>query len=182
MKTDSQLLADVQAEFDWDPSFDNRGVVVSVKKGVATLAGTVQSYADKYAAEKAAKSVAGVCGIANEIEVKLGSAQRPDKDIAEAATSALKANVSIPASDIKVVVSGGWVTLEGKVAHWYQKNAAETALRSLWGVKGISNLIELKPEVKASDVKSKIQSAFARHAALDAQEGRSRCIRRARSR
>jgi osmotically-inducible protein OsmY len=169
MKTDSQLLVDVQAELEWDPSFDNRGIVVAVKDGVVTLAGYVSSYADKWAAEKATKSVAGVRALANDIEVKLGTAaERPDKDIAEAAANALKSNVSVPASDIKAIVNSGWVTLEGKVTAWYQKNAAENAVRSLWGVKGISNNIELKPQVKAADVKSKIQQVFHRHATLDA--------------
>ena len=169
MKTDSQLMADVQAELEWDPSFDNRGIVVAVKDGVVTLAGYVSSYPNKWAAEKAAKNVAGVRALANDIEVKLGTAaQRPDKDIAEAAANALQSNVSVPASDIKAIVSAGWITLEGKVTAWYQKNAAENAVRNLWGIKGISNNIELKPQVRAGDVKSKIQQVFHRHATLDA--------------
>lgn len=169
MKTDSQLMADVQAELEWDASFDNRGVVVAVKDGVVTLAGYVSSYADKWAAEKATKNIAGVRALANDIEVKLGTAtQRPDKDIAEAAANALRSNVSVPASDIKVIVNAGWITLEGKVTAWYQKNAAENAVRNLWGIKGISNNIDLKPQVRAADVKSKIQQVFQRHATLDA--------------
>lgn len=171
MKTDTQLMSDVQAELDWDPRIDDRGIVVAVKDGVVTLAGYVSSYADKWSAEKAAKGVAGVRAIANDIEVKLGTAsQRPDKDIAEAAANALRSNVSVPASDIKVIVNDGWITLEGNVTFWYQKSTAENAVRSLWGVKGISNNIELKPQVRAGDVKSKIQQAFHRHATLDANK------------
>lgn len=171
MKTDSQLMSDVQAALDWDPGFDNRGIVVAVKDSVVTLAGYVSSYADKWAAEKAAKNVAGVRALANDIEVKLGTAaQRPDKDIAEAAANALRSNVSVPASDIKAIVNDGWITLEGKVSLWYQKNAAENAVRNLWGVKGIINNIEIKPQVRAGDVKSKIQQAFHRHATLDANK------------
>jgi len=176
MKTDTQLLADVQAELDWDPSVDNRGIVVAAKDGVVTLAGYVGTYADRWAAEKAAKAVAGVRAIANDIDVKLvTAAQRPDKDIAEAAANALRSNVSVPAEDIKVIVNNGWITLEGKVPFWHQKNAAENAVRSLWGVKGISNCIDLKlavsvPAVKVGDVQSKIQQAFHRHATLDANK------------
>lgn len=171
MKTDTQLMSDVQAELDWDPRIDDRGIVVAVKDGVATLAGYVSSYAEKWSAEKAAKGVAGVRAIANDIEVKLGTAsQRPDKDIAEAAANALRSNVSVPASDIKVIVNDGWITLEGNVTFWYQKSTAENAIRSLWGVKGISNNIALKPQVRAGDVKSKIQQAFHRHATLDANK------------
>lgn len=171
MKTDTQLMSDVQAELDWDPRIDDRGIVVAVKDGVVTLAGYVSSYADKWSAEKAAKGVAGVRAIANDIEVKLGTAsQRPDKDIAEAAANVLRSNVSVPASDIKVIVNDGWITLEGKVTYWYQKSTAENSVRNLWGVKGISNNIELKPQVRAGDVKSKIQQAFHRHATLDANK------------
>jgi len=171
MKTDSQLMSDVQAQMDWDPSFDSRGIVVAVKDGVVTLAGYVGSYADKWAAEKAAKGVAGVRAIANDIEVKLGTASlRPDKDVAEAAANALRSNVSVPASDIKVIVNDGWITLEGKVTFWYQKIAAENAVCALWGVKNISNNIEVKPQAKVGDVKSKIQQAFHRHATLDANK------------
>jgi osmotically-inducible protein OsmY len=170
MKSDTQLLADVQAELDWDPSLDNRDIVVAVKDGVVTLAGHVSAYADKWGAEKAAKVVAGVRAIANEIEVKPGKAQRPDQETATMAANALKSNVAVPASDIKVIVNDGWITLEGKVVFWYQRNAAENAVRSLWGIKGVSNNIELKPQAKAGDVKAKIQQAFQRHAALDANK------------
>lgn len=170
MKTDTQLLADIEAELAWEPSVDHHSIVVAVKDGVVTLAGYVTSYPGKWAAEKAAKSVAGVQGIANDIEVKLGAEyQRPDHDVVEAAVNALRMNMSIPASDIKVIVQNGWLTLEGKVSLWYQRNAAENAVRNLWGVKGVSNLIELKAQPKAADVKSKIQAAFQRHASLDAR-------------
>lgn len=171
MKTDSQLMSDIQAELDWDPLLDNRGIVVAVKDGVVTLAGHVSCYADKWAAERATKKIAGVRAIANDIAVKLGtSSQRPDKDVAEAAATALKWNVSLPASDIKAIVNDGWITLEGKVPHWHQKDAAEKAVRSLWGVKGIINSIQLQPQVRVGDIKSKIQQAFHRHATVDANK------------
>lgn len=171
MKTDSQLISDVQAELSWEPSIDDRGIVVAVKDGVVTLAGYVTSYADKWAAEKAVKDVAGVRAIANDIEVKLdATSQRPDKDIATAAANALRANVSVPPSSVKAIVNDGWMTLEGKVTQWFQKNAAEDAVRSLWGVKGVINSVEVKSQVKAGDVRSKIQQAFHRHASLDANK------------
>jgi osmotically-inducible protein OsmY len=139
MKTDSELTTDVQAELDWDSSVDNRGIVVAAKDGVVTLAGYVSSYVDKWAAEKAAKNVAGVRAIADDIEVKIGAtAQRSDREIAEAAVNALKSNVSVPAADIKTIVNEGWVTLEGNVALWYQKSAAENAVRNLWGSRASS--------------------------------------------
>jgi osmotically-inducible protein OsmY len=169
MKKDSELLADVQAELDWDPSFDDRGIVVAVKDGIVTLAGSVHSYADKWSAENAAKSVAGVRAVANDIEVKLkADAQRADRDIAEAAVNALKMNVTVPADDIKVIVNDGCLTLEGKVAMWYQKNAAESAVRTLWGVRSVRNHIEVKNKVYAGDIRGKIRQSFKRHADKDA--------------
>lgn len=171
MKSDSQLLADVQAELDWDPSFDDRGIVLAAKDGVVTLAGSVHSYADKWSAESAAKSVAGVRAVANDIEVKLKvEAQRTDRDIAEAAVSALRSNVTVPADDIKVIVNEGCVTLEGEVAMWYQKNAAENAVRHLWGVRAVRNHIEIKAKVYAGDIRGKIHQSFKRHADKDADK------------
>ena len=169
MKTDNELRADVEAELEWDPSLDNRGILIAVKDGIVTLGGHVPSYADKWGAEKAAKSVAGVRAIANDIEVKPATA-RSDQEIAAAALNALRANVSVPASDIKVVVADGWITLEGQVALWHQRNAAEEAVRSLWGVKGINNSVEIRPQVSAGDIWSKIHAAFTRHADLDADK------------
>jgi osmotically-inducible protein OsmY len=170
-KTDSELLADVQAELDWDPSFDDRGIVVAAKDGVVTLAGSVHSYPDKWSAENAAKSVAGVRAVANDIEVKLkADAQRTDREIAEAAVSALKSNVTVPADDIKVLVHEGCVTLEGKVAMWYQKTAAENAVRNLWGLRAVRNHIEIKTKVHAGDIRGKIHQSFKRHADKDADK------------
>jgi osmotically-inducible protein OsmY len=169
MKTDSALRADVEAELEWNPSFDHRGILVAVKDGVVMLGGHVSAYVDKWRAEKAAKTVAGVRAVANEIDVKPAT-PRSDQEIAAAALNALEASVAVPASDMKVLVSDGWITLEGKVALWHQSNAAEEAVRSLWGVKGISNRIEIRPQVHAGDIWSKIHAAFKRHADLDADK------------
>jgi osmotically-inducible protein OsmY len=171
MKNDSELIADVQAELDWDPSFDDRGIVVAAKDGVVTLAGYVSSYADKWAAENAAKSVAGVRAIANDIEVHLKpESQRTDREVAEAAVHALKSTVTVPVEAITVIVNEGCVTLEGKVTMWYEKNAAETAVRNLWGVRAVRNHIEIKPKVHAGDIRGKIRQTFKRHADVDADK------------
>ena len=171
MKPDSELIADVQAELDWDPSFDDRGIVVAAKDGVVTLAGYVSSYDAKWAAESAAKRIAGVRAIANDIEVHLKpESQRTDREVAEAAVYALKSNVAVPADAIKVIVNEGCVTLEGKVAMWYEKNAAENAVRNLWGVRSIRNHIEIKSKVYAGDIRGKIRQTFKRHADVDADK------------
>jgi osmotically-inducible protein OsmY len=169
MRTDTELLADLQAELSWGGSIDHRDIVVEVENGVVVLAGHVASYADKLKAEAAVKKVAGVGAIANDIEVRLGTpAQRSDREIAEAASNALKSNVSVPAAAVTILVKDGWITLEGKVPLWYQKDAAETAVSNLWGVKGVTNDIQLQSPLNARDIKQKIQLSLERLAAIEA--------------
>ncbi len=167
--TDRETQGDVLRELAWDPSVDASHIGVAVKDGVATLTGHVPSYADKWAAEKAAKRVHGVRAVANELEVRLpGSSKRTDEDIAVSAVNALRANISVPAEQIKVVVENGWVTLEGEVNWQFQKDAAESAVRYLPGVTGVTNLITVKPRVSPSELKQKIEEAFKRSAEFDA--------------
>jgi len=170
MKTDSDLQRDVLDELKWEPSVDAAHIGVSVKDGVVTLSGHVSSFAEKFAAERAAKRVYGVKAVANELEVKLpGSSQRTDSDIAAAAVSALKSNLSVPADKIKVTVSKGWLKLEGEVEWQYQKDAAEEAVRYLTGVLGVTNLITVKPRVSPAEIKLKIEDALKRSAEMDAR-------------
>ena len=134
MKSDRQIELDVKDELQWDPDLDATDIAVTVKKGVVTLAGFVKSYADKYEAESAAKRVAGVLGVANDIEVRVPSIdERPDPEIARDAVAAIKGQLPISSGNIKVIVKNGWVTLEGTVEWQYQKNTAETAMRRLTG-------------------------------------------------
>ena len=167
MKTDSELRRDVERELEWDPSIDARNIGVAAKNGVVTLTGYVSSYADKWRAERIAKRVSGVTALANEIEVKL-STERTDPDIAEAARSALKADTRVPADRIKVIVERGWVTLEGTVDYYYQKSAAESDVRYLTGVRGVTNALVVTPKVSPTDIRMKIEEALKRSAQLDA--------------
>jgi osmotically-inducible protein OsmY len=167
-KTDQQLQHDVQAELEWEPSFDAAHVGVAAKDGTVTLNGHVNSYRAKLNAEKATKRVQGVRAIANDIEVKLPSSLvRDDTDIAEATIRALGWSVSVP-ENIRATVKGGWVTLEGQVDWEFQRRGAYRAIRDLAGVRGVNNLITIKPHVSAIDVKAKIESAFKRSAQIDA--------------
>jgi osmotically-inducible protein OsmY len=167
--TDSELQRDVLNELKWEPSVDAAHIGVSVKNGVVTLAGHVTSYAEKWAAEEAAKRVYGVRAVANEIDVKISSSsKRSDEDIAIAAVNALKENAAVPDDKIKVTVSNGWITLEGEVEWQFQKTATETAVRYLAGVVGVTNLIRVKPQAKPEELKKRIEDAFKRTAALDA--------------
>ena len=170
MKTDSQLQRDVMTELEWEPRIDAAHIGVAAKDGVITLSGSVPSYWEKYEAVKAAKRVSSVKAVVDEIEVKLpGSSERTDTDIAEAAVRALKNNLSVPHDKIKVTVREGWLTLEGAVDWQYQKTAAESSVRYLVGVKGVSNLITVKPRVTATDIKMKIEEALKRSAEMDAR-------------
>jgi osmotically-inducible protein OsmY len=165
----SEIEQDVREELQWDPDLDASDIAVSVKDGVVTLAGFVKSYTDKYEAEAAAKRVAGVVAVANDLEVRLPSVdERPDPDIARDAVAALKSMLPISYQNIKIVVKNGWVTLEGQVEWQYQRQTAENAVRRIKGVKGVSNLIQLKPRAEPEQIKKKIQEAFRRNAELDA--------------
>jgi len=168
---DSKTLRDlVEEELDWEPSLEHRGIGVAASDGVLTLTGHVGNYAEKRVAEKAAKRVRGVLGVANELEVRIPAAMaRDDTDIAQAAVSALKWRVGVP-EKVKVVVSQGWVTLEGQVEWQYQSRAAEAAVRNLVGVRGVTNLIAIKPRLAATQIKTKIEDAFRRGAQLNAAQ------------
>jgi osmotically-inducible protein OsmY len=169
MRSDAEIESDVEEELKWDPDLDATDIAVSVKDGVVTLAGFVKSYTDKYQAEAAAKRVAGVRAVANDIEVRMPSVdQRPDPDIARDAVAAIKSQLPISSEHIKIVVKNGWVTLEGQVEWQYQRQTAENAVRRIKGVKGVSNLIQLKPRVEPEEVKKKIEEAFRRNAEVDA--------------
>ncbi|WP_426437434.1 BON domain-containing protein [Bradyrhizobium genosp. P] len=169
MKSDSEIERDVRDELKWDPDLDADDIAVSVKNGVVTLAGFTKSYTDRWEAEAAAKRVAGVLAVANDIEVRLPEIdRRPDPDIARDAVAALKAQLPISHDRIKVVVKDGWITLEGAVEWQYQKSTAEYTVRKLKGVKGVTNVITVKPGVEPSELKRQIQEAFKRNAEVDA--------------
>jgi osmotically-inducible protein OsmY len=169
MRFDSEIERDVKDELQWDPDLDATNIAVSVKDGVVTLAGYVKSYTDKYEAEAAAKRVASVRAVANDLEVRLPSVdERPDPDIARDAVAAIKSQLPISSEHIKVVVKNGWVSLEGQVEWQYQRQTAEKAVRRIKGVKGVSYLIQLGPRAQPEDIKRKIQEAFKRNAEVDA--------------
>jgi osmotically-inducible protein OsmY len=169
-KSDSVIRDDVQAELAWDPRVhDARRIAVAVNSGVTTLAGTLETFGDKWAAERAAERVTGVRAVANEIEVRPSdSLERTDDVLALAVVNALAASSAVPADHIQAIVRKGWVTLEGEVSQRYHREAAEQAVRFLIGVKGISNDITVKAPVSETVVKSDIEAALKRIAAVDA--------------
>jgi len=166
--TDLELKKKVEDELNWEPSVNAAEIGVAVKSGIVTLSGNISSYWQKFSAERAAGRVSGVKAVVNELEVRLPSSERTDEDIARAAVNHLNWAVSVPADRIKVTVSKGWITLAGTVEWNYQRVAAENAVRHLIGVKGVSNLIEVKPQVSKGEVKAAIEAALKRSAELDA--------------
>jgi osmotically-inducible protein OsmY len=168
MKNDEELQSHVEQELRWEPSVHAEQIGVSVKNGVVELDGNVDSYYEKWAAERAALRVSDVKAVASEIKVELpSSATRSDEDIARTAMNHLDWNYSVP-STVKVQVTDGWVTLEGTTEWQYQKEEAERAVRPLKGVKGVFNEITVTPKLSAIDVKIKIEDALKRNAEIDA--------------
>jgi osmotically-inducible protein OsmY len=170
MRSDEEIERDVEAELQWSPDLDSTNIAIAVKSGVVTLSGVVKSYEDQCQAERAAKRVVGVLGVANDLEVRPPEiGDRPDPEIAQEAITALKTRLRFSYDKIKVIVRNGWVTLEGKVEWHYQRQAAERAVRQIRGVKGITNEITLKPRVPPTEIKRKIKEAFRRSATIDAE-------------
>lgn len=168
MKTDSQLQSDVIAELAWEPSIHSEEIGVEVRGSVVTLAGHVGTYSEKLEAERAALRVVGVKALAVEIDVRLPDSNvRTDGDIARTVENVLQWTTCLPMGSIKIKVEGGWVTLMGEV-HWdYQRKTAVDAVRYLMGVKGVSDLIAIKPAVSAPVVKADIEAALVRQAQMD---------------
>jgi len=170
MRSDSDIERDVKDELTWRPDLDATDIAVSVKNGVVALTGFTHSYVDKYEAEAAAKHVAGVVAVANDIEVRLRNMdEKPDPEIAREAVAAIKSQLPYSWENIKVIVKDGWVNLEGEEEWQFSRDTAEKAVRRLQGVKGVSNLIKLKPRAQPSEIKRKIEEAFKRNAELDAK-------------
>jgi osmotically-inducible protein OsmY len=169
MRSDSDIRRDVEDELRWDPDIAATDIAVGVGNGVVTLAGFVRSYMQKYEAENDAKRVAGVLAVANDIEVRLPNIdERPDPDIARDAIARIKSELPYAWDGIRVVVKSGWLTLEGEVEWYYQKERAEEAVRRVRGVKSVTNSIQIKPRVAPMEIRRKIEEALRRAAEVDA--------------
>ena len=171
-QTDEDIQRDVLLELKWDARIAPNEIGVAVKNGVATLTGEVDTFSKRWAAERAALRVRGVKGVANEIQVRIPASSQPsDPEIAQAAARALALNSIVPEDAVKVSVSDGWVTLRGEVEWQYQRREAERVVRYLHGVKGVSNLISIRPRTEPSpaELRKKIEDALVRAAETDAE-------------
>ena len=169
MKNDQLLQADVEQELQWEPGVRAEQIGVSVAGGVVELNGHVASYFEKWAAERAAERVGNARAVASEIKVELPSdATRTDADIARAALDHLAWNACVP-DTVRLQVTAGHIELQGSVEWQYQRQATESAIRWLNGVRDVTNQITVTPSVSAVDVKARIGRALSRNAALDAR-------------
>ncbi|HLW00432.1 MAG TPA: BON domain-containing protein [Ktedonobacterales bacterium] len=167
---DADIQRTVLEELKGDARVHAYEIGVSVKDGVVTLFGYVDSYVKKLAAQEAALRVHGVRAIANDIQVRLpGEGVRNDTDLARAARETLQWDVEVPADRLKVTVSNGWVTLDGEVEYAFQKQAAERAIKHMVGVSGVSNLIVVKPRMTPQNLQQEIERALLRNAQIDAR-------------
>lgn len=170
-KSDSRLRDDVIDELAFDPTVEASDIGVTARDGVVSLTGTVRNYPEKQAAKRAAKRVAGVRGIADELKISIPSPQhRSDADLARAALVALDWDVAVPKGKITAAVEDAWLTLEGEVDTSYQKDAAARAVANLIGLRGVTNAVTVKAAVLSGDVRTKIRQAFERNAEIDANK------------
>jgi osmotically-inducible protein OsmY len=168
MKTNEELQKDVQNAIKWEPLLNAAEIGVTVKDGVVTLTGTVNNYAKKREAENAAKSVAGVKVVAEDIQISFGSlSKKSDTEIAHEVLNAWKWNWEVPEEKIKVKVENGWVTLEGQLEWNYQKEAACKSVEHLMGVTGVANNITIKSETHDAVEKAAIEDALIRSWSID---------------
>lgn len=169
MTTDSELQTDVSAELAWEPTVDAAHIGVTVRNGIVTLSGHVKDYTEKLAAEKATRRVKGVHGIVEEIKVELPPVdQRTDEDVALSIVNILRWHAGIPLDAVFVKVEQGYVTLSGNIDWQYQKDLAASDAHKVRGVRGVTNLIAVKPHVQPRDVQQRIESALKRTAELEA--------------
>lgn len=171
--TDKILKELVEDELEWEPSVDSSGIGVAVDAGVVRLTGSVRTFPQKIAAEKAAQRVKGVRGVAMDIDVRpFGDTGTSDDEVAKRALNTLAWHAMLPANALMVRVDNGQVTLTGELDWQYQREAAERALQRLYGVRSVINRITLKPQVLASDVKRRIEYALERQARIEAGQVR----------
>jgi osmotically-inducible protein OsmY len=171
MKSDSDIKRDVESELRWRQDINERDIAVKVNNSVVSLTGFTRNFLDKQRAEDAVKRVAGVAGVANDIEVRLGDDDGlSDPEITRAAVDAIRTVVPGASQNIKVLVHHGYVTLEGRVEWHYTRSQAESAIRHVRGVMGVTNSIIVEPTVKPTEIRQSIENAFRRSAQVDANQ------------
>jgi osmotically-inducible protein OsmY len=162
MKTNEELQRDVRQAIKWEPLLKAVEIGVIAKGGVITLTGTVDSYRKKAEAEAAARSVAGVQAVVEEIEIRFDNSlfSKNDNEIAAEVLNAFKWHAEVPGDQLKITVEKGWVCLLGEVQWNYQKEIAESAVANLLGVAGVINHIKIKVNKQDEVEKAAIEDAM----------------------
>jgi osmotically-inducible protein OsmY len=168
---DSKLQQDVRDELDWQPHIPSAQIGVRADQGVVRLFGYVSTYAEKVAAEHAVKRVAGVRAVVVErLEVRLADGiADADEELAMRARTSIGWAALIPSGQVEVSVENRWVTLSGQLEWHFQRAAAESIVRNLAGVAGVSNEVRLRAQPQTTNLKAHIERALRRSADLDAR-------------
>jgi osmotically-inducible protein OsmY len=166
MRSDEDVKLDVEQTLRSTPGIDATDVAVAVRNGIVMLTGFARNEIEKHQAEKLAKRVEGVLGLANDIAAHpRGGDVRPDPDIARDAVAAIRTRLPRSWDRIRVVVQLGWITLEGEVERHYQRETAEDAMRGIKDARGVNNLIRVWSKSVPSEAKRDIEKAFRRSVA-----------------
>ncbi|EGD04182.1 putative periplasmic or secreted lipoprotein [Burkholderia sp. TJI49] len=178
MKSDAVLKQDVEQALFWNPAIDARRIDVEVRDRIVTLRGTVDSWAQKLEAQKAALHIADARALVLELTVAPPENACADQELAIAITFALGWQEALRDHKISVEVDHGCVTLDGEVDHAYQSRAAEAMVSRMIGVVGVANRIRVRADRTVPDVGARIAEALARRAhresagiSIDAADG-----------
>lgn len=170
MRSDQEIRQDVQEQLDCDPQIGARDIAVAVRGGVVTLVGFVRSFGERMRAEADAKSVAGVIGVADDIEVRLPLfGRKSDPEIARQVVTDIQLEMPTLRTRIRVRVADGRVTLEGEVDSHYQRARAEEVAQWTKGIRSTRNDIIVNPQILPVEIKRNIEVAFEHSAQIDAE-------------
>jgi osmotically-inducible protein OsmY len=148
-------------------------VTVDVARGAATLGGTVASYAEKLAAGNAAARVARLQRIDNVIAVVPPPANAlPDDALLPVVTNVLRWDSRVPPGRIQVDVAEGQVILTGTVEKDAERTAAEAAVSTLVGVRGVCNRITVPARPAGPQAKAAVRRSLARWLGRDGRRVR----------
>lgn len=169
MRKDRDIQNDILDELKWDPAVDVTDVGVSVVDGAVTLTGTVRTFPERWAAERAAKRVRGVVAVAENIKVSLDPMYvRDDSELAKRIAHVLEWDPAVPHERIQAEVRDGAVVLNGEVNWHFQREVAETHVARISGVKTVTNHLVVVHRVTQPEIKKEIVRALHRNADLEA--------------
>jgi osmotically-inducible protein OsmY len=153
--SDKALRDAVVKELESDPEVGAKHISVTATDGAVTLGGHVARDHEKHVAVRAAERVSAVKAVADDIEVRPPSLhERADDEIAEEIAHLRSWRSQIPDS-IGVQVRDGRVIVHGQVESAAQRDAAESAIRQLTGVRTVGNLIEVRPRTEPTVARSR---------------------------